>query len=640
MTESPEPLPRPLLIFDGDCGFCRRSVERLRAEIADRIDYEPYQTAADRFPSIAKENFNRAVYFIEPDGRATRGAEAIFRALKFGANRSAPLWMYEKIPGARAIANFSYAAVARNRGLFSWLVHLLWGPHVGPAGHFLTRRLFLQFLAIIFLIAFVSLRMQIVGLIGEQGILPVGEHLQNLERHAQQTDGGAAPWRWPTLVWWKHSDTFLTGLCDTGALTAILAFFGILSGPCFALMWVLYLSLYHAGQTFLSFQWDLLLLETGFLAIFFAPWRLISRMRTDAPPSRIVLWLLRLLLFKLMFLSGIVKLIDDNPTELTWHKLTALDFHYETQCIPNVVAWYAHQLPAWIHRYGTLAMFIIEIGVPFLIFFPRRPRLIAFILLVLLQLLIILTGNYNFFNLLTIALCIPLLDDVYLSRILPRRTSLTVPAYGTWRRIRFPRKTLHATLSLVILTLNSIWFSEVYYRARTKSDPQRTAELPAWTRDLRRFGYRFQSNNSYGLFRHMTTTRPEVIIEGSADGLTWHEYEFAYKPGNVMRRPPQVAPHQPRLDWQMWFAALSSPRHQPWIINFMRRLLEGSPTVLALLDKNPFPENPPRYVRARLYQYHFTDWKTRRETGAWWTRTLEREYTPTISLDSFKRNGK
>ena len=603
-------------------------MERLRLETGERIAYEPFQTAAGRHPHIAPKDFTKAVYLVEPGGHTTRGAEAVLRTLKLGADRSGALWVFEHVPGIRPSLNLGYRLVANNRGLISRVTHWLCGPHVGPPGYFLTRRFFWSCIAVVYLIAFLSLRVQIIGLIGAQGILPVGEHLQNLEQHAKQTDGGAAYWRWPTLVWLKHSDRMLTGLCDAGAVAAVLAFFGILPGACFALMWVIYLSLYHAGQTFLSFQWDLLLLETGFLAIFFAPWRLRSRLSTDAPPSKIMLWLVRLLLFKLMFLSGMVKLLDDHPVEQTWHKLEALSFHYETQCIPNAVAWYAHQLPAWFHQFCTLAMFVIELGVPFLIFFPRRPRLVAFVLLVFLQLLIILTGNYNFFNLLAIALCIPLLDDVYLTRILPGRFTKRVPAYAAWKRIRWPRKTLHAALATMVLFISAIWMAEAF---------QDFKNLPAWAQHSLRISMRTGNVNSYGLFRHMTTTRPEVVIEGSNDRINWLEYEFKYKPGDVRRRPPQVAPHQPRLDWQMWFAALSSPRHQPWIINFMKRLLEDSPPMVALLDQNPFPYAPPRFIRARLYQYHFTDWDTRRESGAWWTRTFDRDYVGVLSIDSLRR---
>lgn len=639
MSISPPPESRPLLIFDGDCGFCRRCVARLQLETGDRIQYEPFQSAGARFSDIPGEEFQKSVFLIEPDGRTTRAAEAIARTLKLGADRTIPLWLYEHLPGAGATAEAAYRLVARHRGLFSRMLNLLWGPHIGPASYFRTRRLFLQCLAVIFLIAFLSLRVQILGLIGEQGILPVGEYLKNLEQYAQRTSGGPAWTRWPTLVWLNPGDRFLTLLCDVGAVTSMLALFGILSGPSFVVLWILYLSLYHAGQTFLSFQWDLLLLETGFLAVFFAPWRFLSRLRHDPPPSKIVLWLLRLLLFKLMFLSGIVKLVDDHPVERTWHKLEALHYHYETQCIPNALAWYAHQLPGWFQKFSTLSMFVIELAVPFLIFLPRRPRLLAFILLVFLQLLILATGNYNFFNLLTITLCVPLLDDAYLSRILPRRICGVFPPRDALRRPRRLRAATHAALAVVVLTVSGIWFAQVAVRAGNKSHAEHPMSLPNWTDEIVRFGYRFQSINSYGLFRHMTLTRPEVVLEGSRDGVTWHEYEFKYKPGDVMRRPPQVAPHQPRLDWQMWFAALSSPRHQPWIIPLMKRLLESSPPVLALLDKNPFPDAPPRFVRARLYQYRFTDAQTRRETGAWWTRSFNREYTPAVSLDSFQHRN-
>ncbi len=407
---------------------------------------------------------------------------------------------------------------------------------------------------------------------------------------------------------------------------AIALIVGVAPVPCLVLLWMLYLSLAVVGREFLGFQWDNLLLETGFLAIFFAPWQLWPGSSRTTPPSRLALWLLRLLLFKLIFSSGCVKLSSGDPN---WRNLTALSFHYQTQPLPTWLAWYANQWPLWWHKTSCAFMFAVELGVPFLIFAPRRPRLLGCFLLVGLQLLILLTGNYTYFNLLTLALCLLLLDDFALRRLLPRRLSGflggtgqppgQLPSANTrrWHRaatlcvavVFVPISCLHISQSL---GADSRWLS-----------PLEVADdwlLP------------FRTVSGYGLFAVMTTERREIIVEGSDDRVSWLAYEFKYKPGDMNRRPGWVAPHQPRLDWQMWFAALGSYRNNRWFVNFCIRLLQGSPEVLGLLARNPFPEHPPRYLRAETYRYDFTESAERRATGAWWKRKRVGEYLPPISL--------
>ena len=331
-----------------------------------------------------------------------------------------------------------------------------------------------------------------------------------------------------------------------------------------------------------------------------------------------------------MFESGLVKLVSHDPT---WRNLTALNFHYETQPLPTWIGWYAHQLPEQFQKASTVAMFVIELFVPFLIFAPRRIRLFAASALALLQVLIFLTGNYCFFNLLTLALCLLLLDDAALSWVLPSKLrafvlsrvesapkGTEVPAAERWRwpaAVTIPVACITIGLSLLQMSAMS----------------SRQLMLPAPIIAAYQWFAPFRTFNHYGLFAVMTTSRPEIIIEGSNDGVTWAEYEFKYKPGDLKRRPRFVEPHQPRLDWQMWFAALGTYQRNPWLVNFCFRLLEGSPDVLKLLGRNPFPAAPPRYVRAQLYDYHFTDLATRRKTGDWWRRELKGEYLPVLSLN-------
>jgi hypothetical protein len=413
---------------------------------------------------------------------------------------------------------------------------------------------------------------------------------------------------------------------------------GVLPRVCLALLWLLYLSLVTVGGDFLAFQWDNLLLETGLLAIFFAPAQVLPRPSREKPPSPTVLWLLRLLLFKLMFLSGVVKLASRDET---WRRLSALTHHYETQPLPTWVAWHAQQLPRWFQASSCAVMFVIELAVPFLIFAPRRLRMAGGAALAIFQVLILLTGNYTFFNCLTLGLCLLLCDDFLLAPLLPRKLAVlySQPAMGPAAppaRGRPWRLVVIAPLAVLVLSISAVQLLSPFGR------------LPSWTRpvvSVYRWLSPLRSVNRYGLFAVMTTERPEIIVEGSSDGRHWKEYGFRYQPGDPNRRPAFVAPHQPRLDWQMWFAALGNYRQNPWFVSFCRRLLEGSPEVLALLGKDPFPDQPPKYIRARLYNYRFTSPEERKRTGAWWQREPKGEYLPPVSLEMFRpaptqpRNG-
>ena len=505
------------------------------------------------------------------------------------------------------------------------LLRRLWRGVSGPPGkqeYTLTRWLFLRGLGVVYLVAFASLWTQVLGLIGSRGILPAGDFLQSVDASGNP----ARFWLVPTLGWLNTSDDFLLFLCWGGVALSVLLILGVLPGPVLALLWAFYLSLVNLGQDFLAFQWDALLLETGFLAIFFAPLQLWWGAPREVPPSRVVLWLLRLLLFRLMFFSGVVKLASGDPT---WHGLTALAFHYWTQPIPNPLAWYMHQLPTQFHQLSTALTLVMELVLPFYIFGPRRLRLAAAVLLAGLQVFIMLTGNFAFFNILSIVLCVPLLDDRVVRRFLPGFVVSRVAEPAVRKPLwLLPRRLVTVPLAALVLALTWTQVQSIYFSRSNVPDPlyELTVRLLP-----------FEVVNSYGLFAIMTTTRPEIIIEGSVDGETWREYEFKYKAGDVDRLPPQVAPHQPRLDWQMWFAALSGPVYDPmssnWFSLFMRRLLEGSPEVLGLLANNPFPDGPPRYVRAQLYRYTFTGFGE----GGWWRRELRGVYFPSTTLADLKR---
>ena len=473
----------------------------------------------------------------------------------------------------------------------------------------LVRWLFLRGLALVFAIAFLSLWVQIHGLAGSRGILPVGEFLD----FVRQRLGGAAPTRLPTLCWLSASDRSLDLQCGSGVLLSVLLFAGVAPRLCLVLLWTLYLSVSVAGQEFLSFQWDVLLLETAAFAIPFAPGAWRPGLARERPPSTASLWLVRWLLFRLMFASGVVKLTSGDPC-WCYPDFSALTFHYWTQPLPTVFAWYANQPPLWFQKLSCVVMYAVEVGLPFLTFAGRRARQVAFAGLVVLQLLIAVTGNYGFFNLLTILLCLPLLDDAAVGRILPRR--LVDAARSAPAPVPLPRAAGVAAATLAALVA---LFTGAKMLDRTGLLELIGVDgLPAPLARLEEAIAPFRTLNDYGLFRVMTKQRLEIEIEGSDDGVAWTPYVFRWKPGPVDRAPVWVAPHMPRLDWQMWFAVLG--RRSPWVERLLARILEGSPPVLRLLGENPFPGKPPRFVRARLHEYRFTTPAEKAATGAWWAR--------------------
>ena len=484
-------------------------------------------------------------------------------------------------------------------------------------GYLLSRWLFLRLLGVVYAVAFASLAVQVAGLVGSGGILPARDFLAR----AHALYGGAAYRLFPTLCWLDASDGMLRGLAWSGVALALLLVAGVAQVPVLVLLWMLYLSLSVVGQTFLWFQWDALLLETGLLAVLYAPggWR-PERSRTRAP-SAAARWLVWWLVFRLMFLSGVTKLASGDPA---WRRLTALDYHFWTEPLPPWTAWYANALPEWTHRAMTAGILAVELGAPWLIFVADRrnaARRAACALLVLGQLAIAATGNYGFFNLLAVVLCLSLLDDAALGRVLPLRLAAAGPEPRA-------KRVVIGALAPLLAVLSALAFAREI--AQTLPGARGALDNP-----LLRAVAPLRSVNGYGLFRVMTTERPEIVIEESRDGVAWREYPFRWKPGDVTRRPPFVAPHQPRLDWQMWFAALDGASQERWIAGFVYRLLTGSAPVIDLLARNPFPDHPPRFVRATLYDYRFSDPATKAATGQWWTRRPIEPFVPEVSLTDF-----
>ncbi len=591
-------LERPLLVFDGDCSFCRAWVNYWKQRTGDKVGYAPYQEIGERF-GIKREEFAAAVKLITPDGEVRSGAHAVFKLLDLVPAKRWMLWLYLQVPLFALLAEAVYRLVARHRSFGYWVTRALCGIPVQAQTFRMASGIVLRMLGVVYAIAFASFGSQAAGLIGSRGISPIAEFLGPVRRYY----GAAAYWNLPTLLWFNASDVAIRATWMTGLGLAFLVVLGVRWRVIRIALFILYLSLVAAGQEFMGFQWDALLLEAGFLAIFL-----------DLAP--ITVWLYRWLLFKLMFLSGAVKLASGDQS---WRDFTALPVHYQTQPLPTPLAWYMVQLPGWFQRLSVGVVFFVELVVPFLIFAPRRARLFGAGAMIILQILILLTGNYAFFNLLTISLCLFLLDDALLERILPQRMRRLLAREST-RPPRYFSRILCRSVAAAVLFVGGF---QVLGTFGIRWNPAVIATRAIAPLEI---------VNSYGLFAVMTTTRPEIVIEGSNDGNTWLAYEFRYKPGELGRRPAWVEPHQPRLDWQMWFAALGDYRSDPWIVRFLGRLLEGSPEVSRLLAGNPFPVAPPRYVRAMLYEYRFTTPEEKKATGDWWSRELKGVYVPAVGL--------
>lgn len=456
----------------------------------------------------------------------------------------------------------------------------------------LTGWLFVKLLSLIYLAAFISLGVQIAGLVGPEGILPLKEQLD-----ASFLELGRAAWFWlPTMFWIiEPTEFWLQAIAIMGALFSLVLFISSRFQRSLLLgLFILYLSLFHAGQIFTNFQWDALLLEAGFLAVFLV-----------GGASRLLIILYEWLLFRLRFMSGFFKLMSGDPS---WSSFTALNYYFETQPLPHTGAWFFHLLPEWLLKAGVGLTLFSELIVPFFIFLPRPFRLTAAAVTLFLQLLILATSNHNFINLLTIILCLFLLDDRVVGRILPSKLRTRI-----LKRPSKPsrlKRMLTIGAAVLIVPASLISFTANGLREPLPELLQRYAD------SVRRFGI----GNIYHVFPTMQTERQELIVEGSNDGVSWQAYEFKYKPNRVDSMPPFIVPHQPRLDWMVWFVPTQRIPQMVWFGEFLRKLHAGSPSVNKLLKHNPFPESSPSYLRVVVYRYRFTTAEERIKEGNWWHR--------------------
>lgn len=501
-------------------------------------------------------------------------------------------------------------------------------PSQSPPTYRTQRWLFPRLLALVYAIAFASWLVQCDGLVGEQGILPARDFMANVHAYAEREHVNAF-WQVPTLFYWHYSDALLHGVCWMALGLCVLVMLGVWQGPILALLWFGYLSIATTGGIFMGYQWDAMLLEAGFVALFFVSWRLRARL-TDAPAGSA--FLLHWLAFRLMLLSGYVKI---GGGDLVWENSTALMYHFETQPLPNPLAWWAHHLPRWLQVFNCWAMYAIELGLPFAIFCGRWGRLIACTGFCLLMGGVAMTGNYNFFNLLTIVVSLTLLDDSWIPAKVKHWLRVSDAPRLVWQG-----RHVHVYACAIVLTVFSVVAADLFLIGRI---PQWTSHTPSWlSKTYSNHLAPWRSINAYGLFQDMTEERLEVVIEVSDDGIFWRDLSFKYKPGALKDMPRQIAPHQPRLDWQMWFAALypgyvpqrdadpRSPMH--WFGPFMNALVEHRPAVWALVDEPPMPLETITHARAMLYRYRFATPAERETTGQWWIAEKRGPFSPTFSM--------
>jgi hypothetical protein len=521
----------------------------------------------------------------------------------------------------------------RLRALARWCL----GPEPISAsrpGHLLPRWIFLRALGLIYFSAFYSLLFQIKGLIGPSGILPAADYLQAVSAafHAQRF------WYAPSLFWLGAGNRSLMLVCWVGLAASVLVVLNFWPRASLVACFVCFLSFVSTAQDFSGYQSDGMLLEAGFIALFFAPPGFLPGLGRASPPSRTSLFLLQWEWFRIYFESGVAKLASGDPS---WRDFTAMDDYYQNGPLPTWIGWYVQHLPHWFHAFAVFYTLAAELVLVWMLFLPRRFRILCFCIVTPFEISIILTANYTFLNYLVLLLGILLLDDRLIECVLPGQirelflgksavveAEVNAPAAASadwrvvWRKRLAPLRMAiaGACLGLVfyVATAQLIWM--FVPGAPLPESPVRALEP-------------LRIANRYGLFAMMTHARYEIEFQGSRDGKTWAAYPFRYKPQDTDKAPGIYAPYQPRFEWNLWFASLGSWRDSRFVVWTEERLLQNDADVLALFARNPFADSPPREVRAVIYQYWFTDMKTKRETGNWWRRELLGDYAPRLERE-------
>jgi hypothetical protein len=507
----------------------------------------------------------------------------------------------------------------------------------GRASYLWPRWIFLRALGLIYFSAFYSLVFQIQGLMGPQGIFPVKEYLEAVTSYA----GHTRFWFAPTLLWLGSGERALNVLCWAGMAAAVLVVLNVWPRGALVVCFLAFLSFVTAAQDFSGYQSDDMLLCAGLVAMFFAPPGLRPGLGTSRAPSRASLFLLQWLWFRIYFESGVAKIRGGDPQ---WRNLTAMDQYYQNGPLPTWLGWYAQQLPHGIHAATAFVTLLVEVVLVWMLFLPRRFRVICFWIVSALEIGIILTANYTFLNYLVLALGFLLLDDEFIERVVPARwraerkegvATAAAPDGASGKR----GTRLRNIFSWVGLGFAGVILGWVFYATTALLLWMVIPELPLPRSPVVALEP-FRVASRFGLFGIMTRNRYEIEFQGSNDeGKTWTAYPFRYKPQDPQKTPGIYAPYQPRFDWNLWFASLGAWRESPMVLRTEERLLEGSPAVLSLFAGNPFPSKPPRRVRAVIWQYWFTDRAAKRATGAWWRRELLGLYAPEVERGPDGRFG-
>ncbi|MCH2136631.1 MAG: lipase maturation factor family protein [Phycisphaerales bacterium] len=623
---SQTPGDRPLVVWDGECTFCRRWASRWYALTGDTFAWTTLQKRPGSI-SIEREALASAIHLVEPDGTHVRGAEAVCTILARGGVRGWPLVLYRHVPGVARVSEAVYNWVARHRGGCDRASRALLGKVEIPDTWQLTRRVFLRCMGLIWLIAFLSLGHQLDGLIGADGLQPITGLIETFT--ARAPDMGFM--NLPTLQWFG-GDGLLQATWIIGVVAALSMVVGLVPLLSAALCWALYLSLVNAAGVFTGYPWDMLLLEAGLLAVCFSPGVVWLHSPRASRPSAFIRLLLTLLLIKLMVLSGLVKLSSQDPV---WADCTALSYHYWTQPLPWWPAWWAMALPEWVLKLACEAMFVAELWLPWLLLLGRIPRLIAACSIIALQLGIAATGNYGFFNWLTIVLALAAIDDAMLLLLWPRAARHLFKV-GVTSRPRWWRRCLVLAAGIFIC---SISLPRWYWHA---------SAMPNLVAQWSGMWWPWHVASNYGLFATMTTTRPEVTLEVSTDNEHWTPVRFRYKPGPLDEAPRFCQPGMPRLDWQLWFDALAYERlHDAGVLtastawqrfrtnivlpDLTEALIRRSASVGSLLAPDQPHLTAGNWLRWSLWQYAPAD---SADTGdQWWTRRLIMQ-SPPIRMDA------
>jgi hypothetical protein len=509
----------------------------------------------------------------------------------------------------------------------------------GVPDHHISRWIFLRALGLIYFSAFYSLIFQIRGLIGPRGILPAVQYLSAVERGL----GSLRFWYAPTLLWFSSGSHMLMAICWVGIVASLLVTANVWPRANLIICFICFLSFASAAGDFSGYQSDGMLLEAGFICLFFAPAGFFPGWGRSSPPVRASLFLLLWEWFRIYFESGVVKLASGDPQ---WHHLTAMDQYYQNGPLPTWIGYYVQQLPHWFQASTVVATLLMELVLVWMLFLPRKWRIVCFFIVTPWQIAVILTANYAFLNYIVLALGFVLLDDRFLMRFVPARSRFTIPENDSETAIDNedrPISVLREEPALVQpsglrrhlgsagLAFTAVMLSWIFYATTVpmlqmfwRSIPLPTAPLTALQP--------FRIANEYGLFAVMTPNRYEIEFQGSDDGTTWIAYPFQYKPQALNKAPGIYAPYQPRFDWNLWFASLGSWTQYPIVPRTEESLLTNDPAVLSLFAGNPFPNHPPRMVRAVLWQYWFTTIDEKRATGNWWRRLLLGAYAPTLAI--------